>query len=81
MPAREYNPAKRAANLPNHEMDFDSAQGLGDDPDRIEIPARTTPEPHTLIIARWSGKMWSAIATSRQSVIKVGLAERCRQVA
>lgn len=55
MPTFEYDPIKSAANLAKHGIDFDTAQGLWEDPDRIEIPARTTPEPRTLIIARWRG--------------------------
>lgn len=78
MPTFEYDPIKSAANLAKHGIDFDTAQGLWDDPDRIEIPARTTPEPRTLIIARWRGKMWSAIATSRPPHVRIISVRRSR---
>jgi hypothetical protein len=66
----EYDPEKSAANAAKHGVDFEAAQALWLDPNRIEIPARTTPEPRTLVIALWSshsgagstGAPWSRLA-------------------
>ena len=37
----EFDPAKSAANLKKHGIDFVGAQVLWSDPDRLEIPARS----------------------------------------
>ena len=41
----EFDPAKSAANLKKHGIDFVGAQVLWSDPDRLEIPARSLDEP------------------------------------
>ena len=38
----EFDPAKSAANLVKHGIDFTAAQSIWRDTHRIEIPARTT---------------------------------------
>lgn len=52
----EYDPAKSAANLQKHGIDFRAAQALWLDPALLEIPARTTDEERFLVIARLQGK-------------------------
>jgi len=37
----EYDPDKSRANKAKHGIDFEEAQALWDDPDLLEIPART----------------------------------------
>ena len=37
----EFDPAKSAANLKKHGIDFVGAQALWSDPHRLEIPARS----------------------------------------
>lgn len=78
MPTFEYDPAKSAANLAKHGIDFETAQALWSDPDRIEIPARTTPEPRTLVVARWRGKLWSAVVTPRPPHVRIISVRRSR---
>jgi len=41
----EFDPAKSATNLAKHGVDFVAGQSLRDDPDRLEIPARSADEP------------------------------------
>ncbi len=38
----EFDPAKSSSNLRKHGIDFVGAQALWQDPDRLEIPARST---------------------------------------
>ena len=52
----EYDPAKSAANLRKHGIDFIAAQILWLDPALLKIPARTTDEERLLVIARLRGK-------------------------
>ncbi len=50
------DPAKRAANLNKHGIDFKAAQILWLDLALLKIPARTTDEERFLVIARLRGK-------------------------
>lgn len=41
----EVDPAKNEANRRKHGIDFDEAYALWDDPEPLEVPARTTDGP------------------------------------
>jgi len=49
------------------------------DPDLLEIPARTTDEPRSLIIGKIGGKLWSGVITHRGDAIRIISARRSRQ--
>jgi hypothetical protein len=55
----EFDPAKSAANLEKHGIDFGTAQALWNDRDRIEIPARSFDEPRTQVVGRIGEQVWS----------------------
>lgn len=74
----ELDPAKSAANLEKHGIDFTQAQQLWQDLARVEIPARTTDEPQWLLIGRIDGKHWSAVVTYRQGRARIISARRSR---
>ena len=74
----EFDPGKSNANLAKHGIEFTEAVALWDDPLRIEIPARTTDEPRSLVIARIADKCWSAVITYRGSVIRIISVRRSR---
>ena len=78
MPPFEYDANKSAANAAKHGIDFEQAQGLWNDANLLEIPARTTPEPRTLVIATWQGKVWSAVVTNRGNNIRIISVRRAR---
>ncbi len=61
----EFDAHKSARNKMKHGIDFIEAQVLWDDPDLIEIPARTSDEPRFLVSGRIAGKHWSAVITYR----------------
>jgi len=46
----EYDKNKSVSNLEKHGIDFVEAQLLWDDADLLEIPAKTTDEPRSLVI-------------------------------
>jgi uncharacterized DUF497 family protein len=73
-----FDPAKSAANLRKHGIDFLAAQALWQDPSLLEIPARTSDEERFLVIARLQGKHWSAVITYRQQVIRLISVRRSR---
>ena len=73
-----FDPAKNAANLEKHGIDFLAAQALWDDPALLEIPARTRGEPRFLVIARLHNKHWSAVITDRGSTLRLISVRRSR---
>lgn len=74
----EYDEAKRRSNQAKHGIDFLAAQQLWDDPDLLEIPARTQDEPRYLVIACLAGRHWSAVITYRQECIRIISVRRSR---
>jgi uncharacterized protein len=74
----EFNPRKNAANKKKHGIDFIEAQALWDDPDLLEIPAKTTDEPRYLVVGIISEKYWSGIMTYRQDKIRIISVRRSR---
>ena len=75
----EFDPQKSQANKKKHGIDFYEAQALWDDPDLMEIPARTSDEPRFLIIAKSSGKHWSGVITYRGGKIRIISVRRSRK--
>ena len=74
----EFDPAKSAANLKKHGIDFIGAQALWSDPDRLEIPARLLDEPRTQVIGRIGDSVWSAFVTLRGDRIRIISVRRAR---
>lgn len=75
----EFDPKKSRANKLKHGINFTQAQALWDDPDLLEIPARTTDEPRFLVIGKIGAKHWSAIITYRQESLRIISVRRSRQ--
>ena len=74
----EFDERKSRTNAVKHGIDFIAAQALWDDPDLIEIPARTNDEPRLLVIGRIDGKHWSAVVTRRGERIRLISVRRSR---
>jgi len=74
----EFDPDKSAANEDKHGIDFGQAEGLWDDPLRIEVPARTVDEPRWLVIGQIGGRHWSAVITYRDERIRIISVRRSR---
>jgi len=75
----EYDENKSASNLENHGIDFVEAQLLWDDVDLLEIPAKTTDEPRSLVIGMINDKHWSGEITYRSSRIRIISVRRSRK--
>jgi uncharacterized DUF497 family protein len=75
----EFDPEKSRVNLEKHGIDFLQAQSLWLDENRVEIPARTEDEPRALLIAKWDGRLWSAIFTWRGHSIRIISVRRSRK--
>ncbi|HET7663619.1 MAG TPA: BrnT family toxin [Rhodanobacteraceae bacterium] len=74
----EFDEAKSRSNKAKHGIDFVEAQGLWDDPNLLEIPARTIDEPRYLVVGVLGGKHWSAVITYRDACIRLISVRRSR---
>ena len=74
----EFDAAKSASNLTKHGIDFVAAQRLWEDPDLLEIPARTSDEARFFLIGRIGAKHWSAVVTYRDQCIRLISVRRSR---
>ena len=74
----EYDPVKSERNLDKHGMDFEAAQALWEDPDLLEIPARTVDEPRFLVIGKVNDKHWAGVITYREGHIRIISVRRAR---
>ena len=74
----EFDKRKSQVNKKKHGIDFIEAQALWEDPDRIEIPAKTTEEPRFILIGKISEKHWSSIFTYRDEKIRMISVRRSR---
>ena len=79
MPTFEFDPAKSAANLAEHGIDFVAGQALWSDPAAIEAPARTEGEPRYLVVGQIGQTTWAAIITYRGETIRIISIRRARQ--
>ncbi len=75
----EFDKGKSESNKKKHGIDFIEAQALWDDPDLLEIPARTTDESRFLIVGRINKTHWSGIITWRGERIRIIAVRRSRK--
>jgi uncharacterized protein len=74
----EFDPLKSEANWKKHGIDFVEAQSLWNDPNLVEIPARTADEPRYLAVGKIGDKHWSGIITYREDRIRIISVRRSR---
>ena len=74
----EFDLSKSFSNLEKHSIDFIEAQQLWDDPDLLEIPAKTSDEPRFLVIGMIASKHWSGVITHRGDNIRIISVRRSR---
>ena len=75
----EFDLQKSQSNEQKHGIDFEKAQLLWADPDRIQIPAKTVDEPRFMVIGKIEGKHWSIILTYREDNIRIISVRRSRK--
>ena len=75
----EFDDDKSKANLEKHGIDFEAAQQLWQDPELLEIQAKTEGEQRFLIIGRIGAKHWSAVVTYREERIRLISVRRARK--
>ena len=69
---------KSVLNKEKHGIDFIQAQAIWEDPDALEIPAKTKDETRFLVIGHREDKYWSAIITYRGEKIRIISVRRSR---
>lgn len=75
----EYDPKKSYSNLTKYGIDFEEAQEMWNDPDRLIIPARYDDEERYAILAQLNGKIWAAFFTIRGQNIRIISVRRARK--
>jgi uncharacterized protein len=67
----EFDELNSSTNKSKHGIDFIEAQRIWDDPERVEIPARTIEEPRMMIIGKIGQSIWTGIYTIRNNYIRI----------
>jgi len=75
----EYDPIKSQSNKEKHGIDFDEAQVLWLDDDRVEFPARSDTEERNALIAKKDEKIWIGFYTMREFAIRIISVRRARE--
>jgi uncharacterized DUF497 family protein len=75
----DFDPRKSEANKLKHGIDFVEAQALWNDPQLIEVPARTEDEPRYLVVGRIGERHWSGIVAYREQRIRIISVRRTRK--
>ncbi|MCB1672546.1 MAG: BrnT family toxin [Gammaproteobacteria bacterium] len=75
----EYDEDKSKANLNKHGIDFVAAQKLWEDPDLLEVRAKSAVEERFLLIGQIRDKYWSAVVTYRSEFIRIISVRRSRK--
>ncbi|MCC1498316.1 BrnT family toxin [Alcanivorax sp. 1008] len=74
----EYDEQKSRSNLDKHGIDFEAAQALWNDPNLLEVRARSEDEERYLLIGRIGNQHWSAVVTYRDGRIRLISVRRAR---
>jgi len=75
----EYDPAKSESNQSKHGINFEQAQQLWLDPQRVEIQAKSMIELRFMVIGKIEGRCWSAIVTYREQTVRIISVRRSRK--
>jgi len=67
----EYDPAKSSGNKTKHGIDFEEAQALWKDVDRLNIPAAYKGEERHALIGRIGLCHWTAVSTYRGDACRI----------
>ena len=74
----EFDPQKSISNKKKHDIDFLEAQLLWEDPDCLEIPAKTKDEPRIILIGKIQETYWTVVFTYRKLQLRIISVRRSR---
>ncbi|MBI4685870.1 MAG: BrnT family toxin [Nitrospirae bacterium] len=75
----EWDGTKSELNREKHGIDFEMAEALWLDKNKIEIEAPHPIEKRNIIIAELHGKLWTAIFTIRSNAVRIISVRRSRE--
>ena len=75
----EFDNEKSKINKEKHGIDFNEAQDIWEDVDRLIIPVRNVEEPRFLIIGKLNDRIWSGIFTMRNENVRIISVRRARK--
>lgn len=75
----EFDPNKSESNRDKHGIDFLTAQEIWQDTDFVEVMAKSSDEPRSLVVGMIGRKHWSAIVTYRGESIRIISVRRSRE--
>ena len=75
----EYDPEKSKLNKNKHGLDFEEAQALWGDVNRLEIKAKTVDEERFAVIGRIGEQCWTGTITYRNETIRIISVRRARK--
>jgi uncharacterized DUF497 family protein len=75
----EWDPSKSIANKEKHGIDFETAQRLWSDENRVEIHASYPVEDRWILIGKKDDKLWTAIYTLRGNAIRIISVRKSRE--
>lgn len=76
----EYDRNKSDANKEKHGIDFEEAQALWLDEDRVVVRTQYVSERRDLVIGRIRGVCWTAVVTPRGDAIRIISVRRSREM-
>lgn len=74
----EFDPEKSIANKEKHGIDFEEAQALWEDKNRVTFSTNFLDENRELLTARIGNKIWTAVYTMREQNIRIISVRRAR---
>jgi uncharacterized DUF497 family protein len=75
----EWDDQKSRTNKAKHDIDFDTAKDLWNDPDRVEILTSYPLENRSILIGTIDKKLWTAVFTWRSDSIRIISVRRARK--
>jgi hypothetical protein len=75
----EFDSKKSQSNKAKHGIGFDEAQLMWEDPDLLEVQAKSDDESRYLVIGKIAKKHWSAVITYRDENIRIISVRRSRE--
>ena len=75
----EWDDEKSRTNKAKHDIDFDTAKELWDDPNRVEILTSYQLENRSILIGKIDKMLWTAIFTKRSNSIRIISVRRTRK--
>ncbi len=75
----EFDDNRSQSNKRKDGIDFVEAQKLWEDPDRLEVAARTVDESRFLMVGKIGSDHWSAVFTYRKETTRIISVRRSRQ--